>query len=291
MAAALTACVSDNDLNPVERHGYINLNLSNQPSMVATRGDAVTEEVEEQDNMTVNQSDYKNWNLKIFSVTTENGEKKETECTEQLNTAYQYVVPAGTYKIYASKPANIDAATLPTVTTGWGEPYYANNSGEVTVATAKTETATIKCGKAKNTRVGVSFNFGGLSVNNAKLGITKIHRATTEGQDWTEKALQNVVFTAETKEEYAYFKVGDKIEYEFTYDYGSNTGKKITGEITLDKVASTHMISVTTNTSGTINITVTYNDKFETIIKDEITIDAVTGEPSGKSTPEEGTEE
>ena len=64
LTLAMTACVSNEDLNPVDNYGYIDVNVSNDPVMV-TRAEG-----ENTDNKVVE-------NLEEWYITTKQGEQDE----------------------------------------------------------------------------------------------------------------------------------------------------------------------------------------------------------------------
>ena len=128
LTLAMTACVSNDDLNPVENYGYINLNVSNDP-IIETKA------------VTINN---KSWTVMI-------GGTEYTGSTQAFN--------AGTYDVTVKTHESVENAVGGG--TDWGEAYYDNTQKEsqdqVTVVAGITTSKEIDCGKAQNTRVKVEF--------------------------------------------------------------------------------------------------------------------------------------
>lgn len=130
LALALTACVSNEDLNPVDNYGYIDLNVSNDP-IVETRAEI---------------------NGKVWNVTI--GETVYTG-VEQSFAAGEYPIKVKTHEneTYANNTANYP----------WGEAFYTNmdengnTNNKVNVVAGQTVDAVADCGRAKNARLNVVF--------------------------------------------------------------------------------------------------------------------------------------
>ena len=171
LTLAMTACVSNDDLNPVENYGYIDLNVSNDP-IVETK--AV-------------QINGKSWIVKI-------GETEYTGSTQAFN--------AGTYNVTVKTHDNVEAAVG--TNTDWGQSYYDNikeqNQDQVIVVAGTTTPKTIECGTAKNTRVKVAFTQQFTSVfPTYKLNITnpktlEFNSTTTDKYAYFQ-ANENIDFT------------------------------------------------------------------------------------------------
>lgn len=125
LTLAMTACVSNEDLNPVDNYGYIDVNVSNDP-IVETRA-------------TINGKD---WIVKI-GVTEYTGKGQ--------------AFAAGTYNV--SVTTHADVASANSANSPWGEAFYNNKSSndQVTVIAGKRVTANAICGAAKNARMNVEF--------------------------------------------------------------------------------------------------------------------------------------
>lgn len=125
LTLAMTACVSNEDLNPVDNYGYIDVNVSNDP-IVETRA-------------TINGKD---WIVMIGA-------------TEYTGNGQAFA--AGTYNVSVTTHTNVDAAN--SANDPWGEAFYNNegSSDQVTVIAGQSVTATANCGSAKNARMDVVF--------------------------------------------------------------------------------------------------------------------------------------
>lgn len=264
-ALALASCVSDNDLNPAaeeQQYGYINLSVSNDPSMT-TR--TPTE---------VETSKIANWHISATS-TTEGG----MTYTDLNNTTNNKVV-AGEYKFVAKNyKSEGDATNKGDETNGyWGDAYYSNEDQPLTktiVAGTVGNEVTIACGKPKNTRLKV--NLPAIDEKNPikirNFIVNKNINAYTEGE--STKVLEFVG----TTDKYAYFKAGTTVEYKMTYTCkGATTssGQK-EGTIEMGQAGTEHIIEVIPGTDGKITIKITCED-FEEGTNQEITINAITGE-------------
>jgi hypothetical protein len=85
LTLAMTACVSNDDLNPVDNYGYIDLNVSNDPVMV-TRAEQTV-------------SDLNEWTVTA-----------DGETNYELNSLTDNRVKAGTYSITAKNATDITTA-------------------------------------------------------------------------------------------------------------------------------------------------------------------------------------
>ena len=125
LTLAMTACVSNDDLNPVDNYGYIDVNVSNDPVMV-TRA-------------TIKVDDLSSWTIKANDYNLNDDNK----------------VPTGTYTITASNYASETSALESN--NGWGDAYYYGYSQNVQVSAGGTSEVSINCGSAKNSRLKVEF--------------------------------------------------------------------------------------------------------------------------------------
>ena len=255
LTLAMTACVSNDDLNPVDNYGYIDVNVSNDPVMVTRAEQSV--------------SDLSGW-----TITATN--------TDQQGLTYDLinssVVPAGTYKIEVSSHSSMEAANK-TGGGNLGAPYYTCETSvegssyndqtvnqNVTVNAGRTSTSTIYCGSAKNTRIkldnqlnqGLSEDkFSNVSLNadavDQRPAVTLIHGNT------------------------AYYNPQTTINYSISYTYGGSP-KQITDlQIQTGDAATEKIITLISNSSGQITVTISVNDQFETSVEN-LTFDAATGE-------------
>ena len=173
LTLAMTACVSNDDLNPVDNYGYIDVNVSNDPVM-QTR--ATTEVAD----------------LSAWIVKANKGSEEITLTTASTK------VKGGTYTVTAQSHANMDAALE-----GWGEAYYEGSVENVVVDAGSKKDVTVKCGTAKNARLKVQFsligNFKeysltaerGLVFNSENAASALAYYAATEEVDYTLKYKYN----------------------------------------------------------------------------------------------------
>lgn len=179
LTLAMTACVSNDDLNPVDNYGYIDVNVSNDPIM-QTRGAQVV-------------PDLSNW------VVLASDNSDETEDI-RLTTA-STKVKAGTYTVSAKSHESEAVALL--ANDGWGAAYYEGTSGEVTVTAGQPADAVVNCGTAMNARLKVQFsligNFTGYSLtaerglvfNSENAASALAYYAATEEVEYTLKYKYN----------------------------------------------------------------------------------------------------
>lgn len=234
LTLAMTACVSNEDLNPVDNYGYIDVNVSNDPVMVTRAGEEPT------------------W---IISAT-----KDEAEYTEHPFVSGANHVPAGTYVITAK--SHNDEATANT-TNSWGEAFYEGTSNSVTIAAGQTETATISCGKAKNSRIKTLFSLQGDQFKDYRITLTQDTKTLSINKD--------------NSNNYAYFSAGE-VNFTFSYTYGNSTDvKEITSKITCTG-GTEHYINITSDSNGTITLNITFDNSFNNGSGKTITFNAATGD-------------
>lgn len=239
LAMALTACVSNEDLNPVDNYGYIDLNVSNDP-IVETRA-------------TINDKD---WIVKI-------GGQNYTGSTQAFE--------AGTYEI--SVKSHEDCSTATGMTTDWGEAYYSNENATddnktISVEAGKTATKTISCGTAQNSRITVEFTQQFIKVfPTYKLNVT------------SPKTLEFNQNNNKTNDKYAYFAANANISFTITYAKQGGEDKTTSPrEITLGAAGTEKIIYVTANTHGNIQLNITttgFDTTTETLTFDAATGDPV----------------
>ena len=257
LAMTLTACVSNEDLNPVDNYGYIDVNVSNDPVMV-TRADHL-----------VSGTDLSSWTI----TATNTGQQGLTYDLKESN-----VVPAGKYKIEVSSHSSMEAANE----AGEGKlgaPYYTCETSvegssyndqtvnqHVTVIAGKTSTSTIYCGSAKNTRIKLDNQLNqGLS--EGTFSNVSLNAEAVDGRPAVTLSHGNT----------AYYKPSTTIDYSISYTYGGSS-KQITDlQIQTGDAATEKIITLISNSSGQITVTISVNDQFETSVEN-LTFDAATGE-------------
>lgn len=218
LTLAMTACVSNDDLNPVDNYGYIDVNVSNDP-IVETRA-------------TINGKD---WIVKI-------GVQNYTG----TNQAFE----AGTYEILVKSHENCSTATG--TTTDWGEAYYSNENATdenktISVEAGKTATKNINCGQAQNSRMTVEFTQQFITVfPTYKLNVT------------SPKELEFNQTNNKTNGQYAYFAANANISFTITYaKQGGEDKTTLPREINLGAAGTEKIIYVTANTHGNIQLNIT----------------------------------
>lgn len=235
LTLAMTACVSNDDLNPVDNYGYIDVNVSNDPVMVTRAEGEPT------------------W---IITAT------KDGNTYEGINNG-ENKVPAGTYKIYAQSHSTMEYANK---LDDWGVPYYSGESNEILINAGESATASVYCGKAKNSKITGSFNLIN-KFTDCKLILDPDDRALQISKADNDNSI--------TTNKSAFFSPGN-VNYSFTYKYNDET-KGITGNINCI-AGNEHYINISSNKNGTINVVISYDTEFGN--GDDITLnfDAATGE-------------
>ena len=249
LAMALTACVSNEDLNPVDNYGYIDVNVSNDPVMV-TRGDqAVT--------------DLAGWTITADGT--------DNDYTLNLN---DNKVLAGTYSITAKNAADVDAANA--AENGWGKAFYASEPQTVTVSAGNTTPVNIDCGLAKNSKLTLVN-----SLNETVFTEVRLH-AKKEASYLVMDGTKSVFYSKGTTVDYY-------ITYTYNYNENGNTqtvsktikdktnGEEQDFKINIANAATDYKITLSSTDNGTIKVTLTYNDSFTPNTSTTLEFDAATG--------------
>lgn len=164
-------------------------------------------------------------------------------------------VPAGTYKVTAKSHTNMDAALA--LEDKWGVAYYEGSAENIVVAAGQTATAEISCGKAKNGRITTSFNLAEVFT------------------DVSIEVGRELTFNKDNQSKKAYFEPGE-VSYTLKYKYNGSEEKSIPGAVTV-AAGTEHIISVSSNSNGTITVNITYDDTFADGDDQNINFDAATG--------------
>ena len=164
-------------------------------------------------------------------------------------------VPAGTYTVTAKSHTNMDAALA--LEDNWGVAYYEGRHENLEVKAGQTATANINCGKAKNGRITTSFNLAAVFTD---VSIT---------------VDRNLTFKKENENQKAYFAPGE-VSYTLKYKYNGSEEKSIAKAVTV-AAGTEHIISVSSNSNGTITVNITYDDTFANGDDQNINFDAATG--------------
>ncbi len=197
LTLAMTACVSNEDLNPVDNYGYIDVNVSNDP-IVETKA------------VTINN---KSWTVMIGA-------------TEYKGNGQAFA--AGTYNVSVKTHTDVDAAN--SANSPWGEAFYNNvgSNDEVTVIAGQKVTANATCGSAKNARMNVVFTDNFKNVFSEYSLIISSPRSITYDGDGDQPSYfngsANVTFTIK-------YKYGTETDYRVTdsqtIQIGANGTEKI----------------------------------------------------------------
>lgn len=164
-------------------------------------------------------------------------------------------VPAGTYTVTAKSHTNMDAALA--LEDKWGVAYYEGSAENIVVAAGQTATAEISCGKAKNGRITTSFNLAEVFT------------------DVSIEVGRELTFNKDNQSKKAYFEPGE-VSYTLKYKYNGSEEKSKAGAVTV-AAGTEHIISVSSNSNGTITVNITYDDTFADGEDQNINFDAATG--------------
>ncbi len=170
-------------------------------------------------------------------------------------------VPAGTYTVTAKSHTNMDAALA--LEDKWGVAYYEGSAKNIVVVAGQTATANINCGKAKNGRITTSFNLAEVFTDVS----IEVERQLT---------FDKLTFDKDNQSKKAYFAPGE-VSYTLKYKYNGSEEKSIAGAVTV-AAGTEHIISVSSNSNGTITVNITYDDTFADGDDQNINFDAATGE-------------
>ena len=255
LTLAMTACVSNDDLNPVDNYGYIDVNVSNDP-IVETRAEV---------------NDLENWTV-VVTPTNSDGTNVTCKASELSTKSFK----KGNYSVEAYN--YVDDATAHLQNRNWGAArYFGRTENSVSVTTGGTASASIACGKAKNSRIKATFN---LNTENNTLKFSD-YKLTLNYEDGGRQLDidQNNVETAK-----AYFSAGT-VKFEFSYKFNNQEKSTIKSEITCE-AGKEHIISISANENGIISLTINYDDQFENGEDATLYFDAATGDQV--ETPIEG---
>ncbi len=237
LTLAMTACVSNEDLNPVDNYGYIDVNVSNDPVMV-TRAE-----------QTVN--DLSGWTI----TTTKNGESESK--TWASTTAYE----ADTYTVnaqnYASETAWKEANE------NYGAAFY-QGATNVTVEAGKTASAVIECETAKNAKLTVTIAEMPAAFSNVTLTAQRDNE-------------NNLIFSTINNKTEAFFGATEGVSYSLSYKYNNTDKNITGQTITMAGAATNNVISISANDNGLISVSIKYDNEFTTGNSNTITFDAATG--------------
>lgn len=247
LTLAMTACVSNDDLNPVDNYGYIDVNVSNDPVMVTrAEGDPEVE------------------NLNAWTIIATNS----TGANVEYDKTNKYIkVNEGSYTIKASNYSNAGQALL--ANEGLGDAYY-EGSATCEVSPGSTTSVKIECGQAKNSRIKLLSTLDD-AFSNVKLNVI--------GERQKSLNINDVMY-------FNIGEGGTQISYNITYTHNlaGNVTLPATNSasnyftLRLDNPAYEYQIRLSSNSNGIIYVTVTWNTSFTESISQTIQFDAATGE-------------
>lgn len=238
-ALSFTACVNEDGLLS-ETKGYINLNVNADNEMVVTRAEQTV-------------SDLSNWTIII--------KKNGTPAASWSSTQ---VYAAGTD--YSAEVYNyVDDNAAIAANNNWGAARYEGaTSNTFKVEAGKTTNVEINCGKAKNTKLTVTF----------AEGFTKLEKVSDYNVNLTTR---NLTFNQNNTTAEAFYAANQSVPYTLNYKY-NNDSKTINGTVNTGEAGTATNIMVNANTNGTITLTIKYDDAWTQGTEQSITIDAATGE-------------
>lgn len=239
--AAMTACNKSvlETATPSEGFGYINLGISADAEMVVTKAES-TPSTDQLANYTVTlmQGETQKWSKKYNTIHTDD-----------------WKVPAGTYNVVVENLTTTEAYDNSSNNNANGKLRLAGSSSVVVVA-GKTATCSVKC-TAANAKVtfitdnnfNTAFKTPSVSVSQTLGGTTRTVSMGTPGSAHTDENL-----TA------AYFE-GGTAKWTLTATLkGESESKTYSKDITLTAGKWSQVTFSTTNTNGTISLTVTIDD-------------------------------
>ena len=244
LTLAMTACVSNDDLNPVDNYGYIDVNVSNDPVMVTRTEQNISGE-----------------SLGSWIITAVKG-------TETYDLKQSNIVPAGTYSVNVKSHYDVNTANTSDT---YGQAYYEGSVRDLVVSAGVTAKPTVNCETAKNSMLTL--------VNNTAIdGATQLFTDISLNASSSNRSLS----LTQTNPS-AYYSTGTDVKYNITYKYNGgqlqtlkNNGQDFTINIT--NAATNYQIILSSNRNGKISVTVKYDDTFTNVESNTITFDAATGE-------------
>lgn len=246
-AFSMISC-TNNELPEAEvGYGYINLNVTNEVE-VTTRGAVGADELA-------------SWTAVVKKATNE-------KYNSNANTLSSHSFEVGTdYSLSVYNYVDDVAAHASTVNEGWGAArYFGETTNNFAVTQGKSTNVTVACGKAKNTRIGVTFN--STFTEAVASGYTLIVSADNRSQAFDAN-------TPTTK--YAYYPTDKTVSYSLSYTFN---GQDKTASGTINTGADggvQHTLNVTLNSNGSISLSISYED-FTIANPKDVVIDGGTGD-------------
>ena len=258
-ALASTSCISfDEDEIPgtPEEYGYIKLSASADDVMV-TRGE-----------QNVGKEEIANWFAWVLQGDGDSDYKYgDATAKKKIGDGLEsQPFAVGSYKVVVSNFAKED--DWKTSKNGFGEAYYVSEETSVTVTVGTQATADAKCGKAKNAKFKI--NSSGFSGSKLEVNVTSPREVTFSTENST---IGNDAF----------FDAGATLQFEIKYTIGEKEKTLSDKSLELAGAATVNTLTISSDENGTIKVTITYDDTFDTGKNEEIEIDSATGEEKPKS--------
>ncbi len=167
---------------------------------------------------------------------------------------------AGSYNVAVSNFADDDDWL--TANDGFGAAYYEGNASNQAVTAGNTTNVAIECGMAKNAKFSIaSAGFSGTALT------VNVSAPRTLTFDKANSTIDNDAFFAASAE----------LTYTITYTINGITKTSAAKTFTLGGAGSASVLTIASNSNGTISVTITYDDEYTTGETSTITIDAATG--------------
>ena len=262
IAAALVTMIACNK-NVIEmpstevQYGYINLGVTADTEMVVTKGITTVA------------------NLDGYTITLKNVDKNEPEWTKKFTefTGSEWKVPAGQYTIAVYDKADISdadaVADVYTLNEGKGDKYI-YGVGTVNVVAGESNDCDVEC-KVQNSKVSFASTdkfrdvFTSASVVVAEKKENPRSKTATVGESHLDG---NTIY---------FEPVALTWTLDATTELDGKT-RRYTGEVTLVQSKWTEVTFTTGNTDGQIDVTISVNDRMETVTLEPVTVDPFTGE-------------
>lgn len=240
--AAMTACNKSvlETATPSEGFGYINLGISADAEMVVTK--APTTLTPEQ--------------LTNYTVTLKQGETTKWTKKYSAITSDDWTVPAGTYTVEVEN-LTVTEAYANTNSNSKGQLRLAGSSPVTTVVAGKTATCTVPCTVANAKVTFITDDSFNIAFESPSVSVSQTTRTVDMGTPASAHNAENI--TA------AFFEAGTA-KWTLTATLkGETESKTYSKDITLTAGKWSQVTFSTTNTNGTISLTVTVDETMTTV--------------------------
>lgn len=264
---SMSSCVSEDlDLNKQAQDadkGYIALNVSNDDALT-TRTVYTTDPEGE------HTFDASGWTVSISGP--ENSTTHTTYNGTVLGLASQSFNATTGYTATVSNYADLKSALADNANGSFGMPFYQGTSSSFEVKTGETVNTSIVCGKAQNAKLTIDISAF------SSVTLTSLTVTGSDGDDGT----RIVTFhdgTTDNTGKTAYFKASDNLTYSIKYKAANNEEKTITNNLTPITLGAhtSNTLKLTSNATGLITLTISYDDTFDEGQTVTYNIDSATG--------------